>query len=69
MRDKVISIRVNSNLLEKVNKKIDSHTTVYRGVRNIYFYHDGIRSFYDKFSLADLFEEKLKEYLLETSEK
>ena len=68
-RDKIISIRVNSKLLEKVKTKIDSKTTVYEGygARKIYTYHDSKRPYsYDKFTIADLLEEKLKEYLEET---
>ena len=70
-RDKIISIRVNSKLLEEVKTKIESKTTVYDsyGCRKIYTYHDSKRPYsYDKFTIADLLEEKLKEYLEGTEE-
>ena len=67
-RDKLISIRVNSKLLAKVKKLIDSRTTVTEswGTRKIYHYNDKKRPYsYDKFTVADLLEEKLQEYLNE----
>lgn len=66
-RDKLISLRVNSDLLEKVNNKIMSKTTIIQGSRrNYYHYHDDKRSgHFDKFTIADLLEEKLRSYLQE----
>ena len=70
MRDKVISIRVNSKLLAKVKAVIDSKTEVTEcWDRKIYRYHDEKRpNVYDKFTIADLFEEKLREYLKEQNQ-
>ncbi|MBR2622423.1 MAG: hypothetical protein IKC97_08660, partial [Clostridia bacterium] len=67
-RDKLISIRVNSKLFNEVKKLIDSRTTVSEswGARKIYHYSDKKRPYsYDKFTVADLLEEKLQEYLNE----
>ena len=67
-RDKLISIRVNSKLLTKVKELIDKRTTVSEswGARKIYHYSDKKRPYsYAKFTIADLLEEKLLEYLNE----
>ena len=70
MRDKVITIRVNSRLLEDVKCVIDSKTEVSNfWDRKYYRYHDEKRpNVYDKFTIADLFEEKLREYLEEQNQ-
>lgn len=67
-RDKLISVRVNERLLNKVKEIIDSKTEVHEGygARKSYTYHDQKRPYkYDKFTVADLLEEKLKEYINE----
>ena len=68
-RDKIISIRVNSDLYNAVLKRIESKTRVYSCWRsNFYEYRDGIRMYFrGKFTVADLLEEKFREYLEETS--
>ena len=66
-RDKIISLRVNSKILQRVQEKINQHTQLnnYWG-RNYYRYSDPIRhNTYEKFTVADLLEEKLQEYLEE----
>ena len=68
-RDKVITIRVNSELLDQAQKIIDSYTTVShgRGGRNIYDCRmPGAYSHWEKFSMADLFERSLKEFIKNT---
>ncbi len=67
-RDKLISIRVNSKLLEQVKKIIDAKTEVREGwgARKIYYYRDEKRPYeYDKFTIADLLEEAMEKYLEE----
>ena len=67
-RDKLISIRVNGHLLNEVKKIIDSKTQVFEGygARKLYAYSDSKRPYsYDKFTIADLLEEKLEEYINE----
>lgn len=66
-RDKVISVRVNSKLLDEVNAAIMSKTEVWEGTRRTYYdYKDEKRPYkHDKFTVADLLEEKLREYLNE----
>ena len=67
-RDKLISVRVNKQLLDKVKEIIDSKTEVDEGYggRKIYTYHDKKRGYkYEKLNVADLLEEKLKEYIEE----
>ena len=68
-RDKIISVRVNSDLYNEVLKRIESKTRVYRCSRsNSYEYRDGIRMYFrGKFTVADLLEEKFRQYLKETS--
>lgn len=63
-RDKIISVRVNSNLLEKVQKIIDSRTHVFelRGV-NHYHYKDEDGRTHDKYTIADLLEAAMREYV------
>ena len=68
-RDKVISICVSSELLAEAQKIIDSYTKVYggRGERNWYFCTlPGSNSAYRKFSMADLFEKALKDFVANT---
>ena len=69
-RDKLISVRVNARLLNEVKKIIDNKTEVYEGYggRKLYTYHDSKRpNTWDKFTIADLLEEKLEEYINEQS--
>ncbi len=69
MRDKLITIRVNSELYNQVLLRIDSFTSVdVFWEKKFYNYSDGKRCYFrNKFSIADLFEEKMREYLLESS--
>ena len=66
-RDKVISVRVNSDLYNRVQKSIESKTRVYKcWTSNFYEYRDGKRMHVcGKFTIADLIEEKFREYLAE----
>ena len=68
-RDKLISIRVSSTLLDEFVKRVDEHTKCYpgRGNRNSYFTNiPGLEHTpysYQKFTAADLFEEALKAFI------
>lgn len=66
-RDKVISVRVNSELYDEVLKFIESKTKVYKCWNsNYYEYRDYKRRYWrGKFTVADLLEEKFEEYLAE----
>ena len=63
-RDKIISVRVDSSLLNEVQKIIDSHTYSYelRG-RNQYRYKDENGTAYEKYTIADLLESAMKAYV------
>ena len=66
MRDKIVAIRVSSRLLDKFNNIVASktRTTTYAG-RTFYEY-EGRREFQEnggKFTLVDLVENSLKEYI------
>lgn len=63
-RDKIISVRVDSSLLNEVQKIIDSHTYSYelRG-RNHYRYEDENGTAYEKYTIADLLESAMNEYV------
>ena len=63
-RDKIISVRVNSDLLDKVQKIIDSrtYTLEIRG-RNHYRYKSENRTEYEKYTIADLLESAMWEYV------
>ena len=66
MRDKNISIRVDSRLYNEFLKIVDSKTEIYYGYgsRKIYHYRDSFYPYhYDKFTAADLFECALKDYI------
>lgn len=67
-RNKIISVRVDSNLLEQVQKIIDSRTHSYelRGV-NHYIYKDEKGQRHDKYTIADLLESAMKEYITKFS--
>lgn len=63
-RDKIISVRVNSNLYNQVQKIIDDRTTVFRGIkRNWYEYIDENRFIHDKFTIADILEKAMSDYI------
>lgn len=66
-RDKVISIRVNSDLLEQFQEEVKKCTlTSDIWGRSRYYYSDGIRrSDFYQFTLADLLEEAMVKYLEE----
>lgn len=63
-RDKIISVRVDGSLLNKVQKIIDSRTYSYelRG-RNHYRYEDENGTAYEKYTIADLLESAMKAYV------
>lgn len=63
-RDKIISVRVNSALLDEVQKIIDSRTFVYeiRGI-NHYCYKDEKGQSHDKYTIADLLESAMRIYI------
>ncbi len=63
-RDKIISVRVDGSLLNKVQKIIDSRTYSYelRG-RNHYRYKDENGTAYEKYTIADLLESAMNEYV------
>ncbi len=68
-RDKLISIRVSSELLNEAKKRIDSYTTVShgRGGRNTYDARvPGYNSTWNKLSIADIFEKALKDFVANT---
>lgn len=67
-RDKIITVRVNSELLEKVNKLIESRTTVLNyNLRNHYRYYSPNEKYkhysIDKVTTADILEIALKMFL------
>lgn len=66
-RDKIISVRVNSDLLRQVKDRIASLTDVFSGSKRTYYTYQDLKrpNFYDQFTVSDLLEEKLKEYLAE----
>ena len=63
-RDKIISVRVNSSLLEQVQAIIDSRTTVteYIGIKH-YHYIDENGYSHDKYTIADLLESAMRHYI------
>ena len=68
-RDKLISIRASSKLLKEAQEIIDSYTTVChgRGGRKIYDCRiPGINSAWEKFTIADLFEKALRDFIKNT---
>ena len=67
-RDKIITVRVNSELLEKVNKLIESRTRIMEAYnRKIYRYYspneENENIYYDKVTTADILEIALKMFL------
>ena len=66
-RDKIISLRVDSELYNEVQKIINSRTEVYKGSHhNYYYYKDEKGLTHDKFTIADLLEEAMKQYIKKT---
>lgn len=63
-RNKIISVRVDSTLLEQVQKIIDSRTHVFksRGI-NHYHYIDQNGYSHEKYTIADLLESAMREYI------
>ncbi len=63
-RDKIISVRVDSALLDEVQKIINSRTYVFelRG-RNYYRYIDENGYSFNKYTIADLLENAMHEYI------
>lgn len=66
-RDKLISVRISSKLLEKFKKLTDEKTEVTNyGNKNHYYYHgktlkeNNYYSYVEKYSLADLLEEAIE---------
>ena len=65
-RDKVISIRVSSELFERFQEEVKRNTLKRYWRRSIYYYSDGIRrSDFNQFTVADLLEEAMVKYLEE----
>lgn len=67
-RTKVISVRVNEDLYNKFQSIVAKHTKVYQAykTRRLYDYRDPISSHrcqYNKFSIGDLLELALKEFV------
>lgn len=64
-RDKIISVRVNSELLDKVQKIIDSRTYCWENLRGNKHYHYKDENGYshDKYTIADLLESAMNEYI------
>lgn len=68
-RDKIISVRVNSELLSEAQKIIDSYTKVYGGRGGRRLYESSVPGFYrgfEKVSVADLLEKALKDFVANT---
>lgn len=63
-RNKIISVRVNSELLAQVQEIIDSRTHIFenRGI-NHYHYIDEDGFSHDKYTIADLLESAMKNYI------
>lgn len=69
-RDKLISLRVSSTLLEKVKKTIEERTSVteFYGHKQYRYYgvtlsHNKPGYYHQKLSISDLFQEALEEFL------
>ena len=68
-RDKLISLRVSSRLLDEFQKVVDKHSRCYTGRGNRNYYVTNIPGLehsshsFQKFSAADLFEEALKAFI------
>ena len=68
-RDKLLSIRCSSALLDEFRRKVDQYTKCYSGRGNRNYYYTDIPGLertchhYQKFTAADLFEEALKAFI------
>lgn len=68
-RDKIITLRVNSELYHKVKELIDLNTYCYETVKTKHYYNRlngkylNFNRFFHKFSLADLLEIAMKEFI------
>ena len=72
IRDKLISIRVNSKILEKVNKLIEENTSCHEYWKSKTYWNNlpGKYSgwdYYHKFSVADLLEIAMNEFIKDIS--
>ena len=68
-RDKLISIRASSKLLDEAKKIIDSYTETYKGRGNRNYYNanvPGYHSPWEKLSIADIFEKALIDFVENT---
>ena len=69
VRDKILSVRVNSKLLERVNEVITDNTTFFEGYTRNYYHSNLPRKYGDrKVSIADILEVSLLEFLNELSQ-
>ena len=72
-RDKIISIRVKSDLYNKANKIIEQNTSCYETYATKKYYNKlrgkycDYDKFYRKFSIADLLEIALEEFIKDNS--
>ena len=65
-RDKLISVRVNSLQYEKFLSIVESYTKVYDngfGARKFYEYDDGKIFQYSQFTVGDLLEKAMDDYI------
>ena len=65
-RDKLISIRVNSIQYQKFLSIVESYTKVVDigwGARKYYEYYDGEKHQYSQFTIGDLLEKALDDYI------
>ena len=69
MRDKLISVRVDSRLLSKFDAIVKSKTNVSEFYGRKIIEYEGRLSFYGggKYSVADLLEQALEEYIKKNS--
>ena len=63
-RDKIITVRVDSDLLKQVQEIIDSRTTIFEYInRKHYHYIDEKGYSHEKYTIADLLENAMREYI------
>lgn len=73
MRDKIISLRVRSDLYDKANMIINKNTSCYETYATKRYYNElngkyrNYEKFHRKFSIADLLEIALNEFIKENS--
>ena len=68
-RDKLISIRASSKLLDEAKKIIDSYTETYKGRDNRNYYNAHVHVYnspWEKLSIADIFEKALIDFVENT---